>query len=100
MMSNPSTTARSPQWRSVQSAATMLGLTAAALRKALDRRAVRRPDGGIEAELDGVRGRKLGRLWRVSLSAAWSNPVHKTPDDAVSSPHREDAESDREGQRS
>ncbi len=63
------------QWLSVQSAADLLGLTAAALRKSLDRRAVRSPDGGVEADLDGVRGRKLGRLWRVALSAAWTLPL-------------------------
>jgi hypothetical protein len=57
----------SARWLSVQSAADILGLTPAALRKSLDRRAVRSPDGAIEAELDGVRGRKLGRLWRVNL---------------------------------
>jgi hypothetical protein len=62
------------RWISVQSAADLLGLTATALRKSLDRRAVRSADGGIEAELDGVRARKLGRLWRVTLSSAWTLP--------------------------
>jgi hypothetical protein len=62
------------RWISVQTAADLLGLTPAALRKSLDRRAVRSADGGIEAELDGVRARKLGRLWRVTLSTAWTLP--------------------------
>jgi hypothetical protein len=60
------------RWISVESAADLLGMTAPALRKALDRRAQRTADGGTEAELDGVRGRKLGRLWRVTLSPAWT----------------------------
>jgi hypothetical protein len=75
------------RWLSVQAAAEMLGLTAAALRKSLERRAVRTLEGGIEADIDGVRGRKLGRLWRVALSAAWSEPI------------RENAGSNREGGR-
>lgn len=62
----------SPIWVSVQTAAEILGLSAAALRKTLERRARRAADGAIEAELDGVRGRKLGRLWRVMLSSAWT----------------------------
>jgi hypothetical protein len=63
------------QWISLQSAAGLLGLSPAALRKSLDRRAARTPDGGIEAELDGVRARKLGCLWRVTLSPAWTVPI-------------------------
>ncbi len=50
----------------------MLDITPAALLRALERAAHRAGDGGIEAELDGVRGRKLGRRWRVSLSEAWT----------------------------
>jgi hypothetical protein len=37
----------------------------------LERRAVKAVDGGIEANVDGVRARKLGRLWRVRFSEAW-----------------------------
>lgn len=61
----------SARWTSIETAASTLGLSATALRKALERRARRAADGGTEAEIDGVRARKLGRLWRVSLSAAW-----------------------------
>ena len=86
------------RWISLQSAADLLGLTAAALRKSLDRRSVRTSDGGIEAELDGVRGRKLGRLWRVTLSCAWTVPtVTKTRVISASSQSTRD---DREGTRS
>lgn len=58
-------------WVSLSVAASLLGFSTEALRKQLDRRAKRVPDGGIEAELDSIRARKLGRLWRVQLSAAW-----------------------------
>ena len=59
------------RWMAVRDAANLLALTEEALRKALERAAVRAPDGGTEAHLDGVRGRKLGRRWRVQLSDAW-----------------------------
>ena len=62
------------RWISLPSAADLLGLTPEALRKTLDRRARKVADGGIEAALDGVRARKLGRLWRVALSEAWTAP--------------------------
>jgi hypothetical protein len=86
------------RWISLQSAADLLGLTAAALRKSLDRRAVRTSDGGIEAELDGVRGRKLGRLWRVTLSCAWTVPTI-TKARVISAPSQSTRD-DREGTRS
>jgi hypothetical protein len=86
------------RWLSLQSAADILGLTAAALRKSLDRRAVRSADGGIEAEIDGVRGRKLGRLWRVMLSPAWTVP--STPKVRVVSSASQSVRADREGTRS
>jgi hypothetical protein len=43
-----------------------------ALRKKLDRNSYLAPDGVVEASIDGVRGRKFGRLWRVSFSARWA----------------------------
>jgi hypothetical protein len=86
------------RWLSLHAAAELLGLTPAALRKSLDRRAMRRPDGGIEAEIDGVRGRKLGRLWRVTLSPAWT--VSTPPRAAVASTSSQSVRDDREGTRS
>jgi hypothetical protein len=86
------------RWISLQSAADLLGLTPAALRKALDRRAARAVDGGIEAELDGVRGRKLGRLWRVALSPAWMVP--STSAVRVGSASSQNVRDGREGPRS
>jgi hypothetical protein len=83
------------RWVSLQVAADILGLTAPALRKTLERRAVRAADGAIEAELDGVRGRKLGRLWRVMLSSAWT-----VRGDGVLSGASQNVRDDREGPRS
>lgn len=58
-------------WVSVAVAADRLGLSPDALGKAFNRHARKAPDGGTEANLDGVRARKFGRLWRVQFSAAW-----------------------------
>src|SRR5262249_41557923 len=99
-MSSRTSNASNTRCLSVRSAAAISGMTAAALRKALDRRAVQSPDGGIVAEIDGVHGRKLGRLWKVALSVAWSEPVHSAGRNGVSSSRREDPGSDREGGRS
>ena len=86
------------QWISLQSAADQLGLSAAALRKSFDRRAARASDGGIEAEIDGVRARKLGRLWRVTLSPAWTVPL--APKSRVFSTPSQSVRADRERPRS
>ena len=88
----------STRWLSVTAAAEILGLSPTALRKSLDRRAVRAADGGTEAELDGVRGRKLGRLWRVALSSAWAVPT--VPKNKGGSPTSQSMRADREGPRS
>ena len=85
-------------WLSVQSAVDILGLTPAALRKSLDRRAALTGDGGIEAEVYGVRGRKFGRLWRVMLSPAWTVP--SAPKVKVLSLPSQILRDDREGTRS
>lgn len=59
------------RWVSVDRAALVLDLTPAALRRSLERHAQRAPDGGVEANIDGVRARKFGRLWRVRFSERW-----------------------------
>ena len=61
-------------WVSLERAAVHLGMSAAALRKALERRAARAADGVTEATLDGVQARKFGRLWRVRFSERWGLP--------------------------
>jgi hypothetical protein len=81
-------------WLTVAQAAACLAMSADALRRALERRAVRAPDGGVEASWDGVRARKLGRLWRVLLSARWH-----AADGEVTSALRGGARDDREGNR-
>ncbi|HEU4535809.1 MAG TPA: hypothetical protein VFS00_16900 [Polyangiaceae bacterium] len=70
----PEPAARRPgpaAWVSLGTAAEHLGTSSDALRRLFERRAVRAADGGVEAHVDGVRARKLGRLWRVSLGPSW-----------------------------
>lgn len=81
MTSSPESVAR---WMSVEAAARFLDLSADALRRTIERHAVRGDGGGIEARIDGVIARKFGRLWRVKFSAAWTDST-----DAVDSAPRE-----------
>lgn len=67
----------SPRWVSTEVAAAFLGLTALALRRTLERSAERMPDGGVEANVDGVRARKFGRLWRVQFTGSWLSPTQE-----------------------
>ena len=60
-------------WMPLRAAAWSLGMTPGSLRKALERRAVRTTDGGIQAELDGLRARKLANRWLVSLGRNWAS---------------------------
>jgi hypothetical protein len=83
------------RWVSIERAAAFLGMNASALRKALERRAVRASDGGVEATLDGVRARKLGRLWRVRFSEAWGGPLSARV--VLQSGHRESDRNDQKG---
>ncbi|TKC98600.1 hypothetical protein [Polyangium fumosum] len=59
-------------WVSIKTAADFLDMSPDALRRSIERHAVRAPDGGIESNIDGVRARKFGRLWRVQFSSRWS----------------------------
>ncbi|MDI1484839.1 hypothetical protein [Polyangium sp. y55x31] len=61
-------------WVPLDRAAAHLGMNVGALRKTLERRAMRAADGGTEASVDGVRARKFGRIWRVRFSEAWGVP--------------------------
>ena len=71
---NPSLNDRPPaRWYALRDAAAILGLSPDGLRKQLERRAQRAPDGGTEAVIDGVRARKFSNRWRVSFGAAWSS---------------------------
>lgn len=60
------------RWMSVREAATVLGYGVVSLRRLLDRHSRRASDGGVEADVDGVRARKLGRNWRVLLGERWA----------------------------
>jgi hypothetical protein len=89
------------RWTSVEGAAEVLGMTPGALRKLLERNARRSEDGVTEAHINGVRARKLGRLWRVSLSAAWAAvPVAPRPKDGVERSPSQSVRDGREGSRS
>jgi hypothetical protein len=75
--SSPSTIRRGSskrRWLTVREAAAHLGYGVVSLRRLLDRHARRAPDGGVEAALDGLIGKKLGRSWRVTLGARWQPP--------------------------
>lgn len=67
----PSRRQPQPAWVSLRAAADFLSLEPGSLRRTFERRAKRVPDGGVEAELDGVVARKFGRLWRVRFSDSW-----------------------------
>jgi hypothetical protein len=89
------------RWTSLQAAADVLGMTPGALRKILERHARRGPDGVTEAQVNGVRARKLGRLWRVRLSAAWIDPELAGPRNPKHAhPSSQSVRKDREGPRS
>lgn len=60
-----------PRWLAVREAAELLSVTPAALRRRIERNAKRSRSGQVEANIDGVRARKFGRLWRVRLDDGW-----------------------------
>ena len=60
------------RWYALRDAAEILGLSAGALRKLLERRAQPARDGVYEAHVDGVRARKFTNRWRVSFGEAWN----------------------------
>lgn len=63
---------RSPlRWYRLREAAAILDVSPEALRKQFERKARRVPDGGTEADVDGVRARKFANRWRVSFGDAW-----------------------------
>lgn len=71
-MSDSSSTNQGPRgWVCVRTAAEFLGTSPDALRRSIERHVFLGPDGVIEANIDGVRARKLGGRWRVKLGDAW-----------------------------
>jgi len=66
------------RWMDAEAAAEILGLSVVTLRRALERNARAEADGATVARVDGITGRKLGRLWRVQLDARWmSIPIEQ-----------------------
>lgn len=59
------------RWYTLSDAAERLALSVDALRRQIERRAQRAPDGVIEANINSIRFRKFGRLWRVSFGQRW-----------------------------
>ena len=59
------------QWFSIRTVATVIGYEPVPLRRLIERHARKGPDGTIEAVVDGLRARKLGRTWRVQLGERW-----------------------------
>ncbi len=64
-------------WLGIQRAAELLDEDPESLRKKLERAAKRTPEGHVESEIDGVRGRKFARLWKVQLPPGWASPVSR-----------------------
>ena len=93
------TAAAVTRWTSLQSAADVLGMSPGALRKVLERNARKGADGVTEAQVNGVRARKLGRLWRVTLSAAWGEGL-AAPGSTKESRPSQSVRDDRDGDRS
>ena len=63
------------RWMGIEDAAGILGVPVVSLRRTLERHATKGPDGSVEARVDGIVARKLGRLWRVALDPAWMKPT-------------------------
>jgi hypothetical protein len=59
------------QWYALRDAAEILSTSPEALRKQFERRARLTADGGVEADVDGVRARKFANRWRVCFGDAW-----------------------------
>jgi len=60
------------KWHTLTDAAEFLSLNPDALRRQLERHAIRAKDGGTEAHIDGVRARKFANRWRVSFGESWA----------------------------
>ena len=60
------------RWCTLLEAADRLAMSPDALRRQLERHAIRVKDGGTEAHIDGVRARKFANRWRVSFGESWA----------------------------
>jgi hypothetical protein len=59
------------EWLTSTDAAEFLKTTPSALRKKFER-AIKKTGGGMEAHIDGVRARKFGGRWLVSVGPEWT----------------------------
>jgi len=60
-----------PRWISIREAAKLVSYSEVSFRRLIERHARRGVDGTIESSIDGIRARKLGRIWRVQLGKEW-----------------------------
>jgi hypothetical protein len=67
------------RWYSVPRWAALYGSKPATLRKQLKRHARQLDDGSTEASVGPLRGRMLGKLWRVSHATAPAQPGPRQP---------------------
>ncbi len=66
------------RWMAPEAAAEILGLSVVTLRRTLERNARAEPGEATIARVDGITGRKVGRLWRVQLDARWmGSPIEQ-----------------------
>jgi len=66
------------RWMAPEAAAEILGLSVVTLRRTLERNARAEPGEATIARVDGIIGRKIGRLWRVQLDARWiGSPIEQ-----------------------
>jgi hypothetical protein len=63
------------RWMGIDEAAHILGVPVVSLRRTIERNARKHPNGSVDARVDGIVARKLGRLWRVVLDPAWMRPT-------------------------
>lgn len=70
-MGQTATNRRPLLWYPLRDAANILGVSPEALRKQFERKARRTADGGVEADVDGVRARKFANRWRVAFGESW-----------------------------
>lgn len=59
-------------WLGIHRAAELLDESPESLRKKLERASRKGPDGQVEADLNGIRGRMLGRRWKIHIPAGWA----------------------------
>jgi len=80
------------RWYPLRDAAPLLGVSVGARRKLLERRAVKATDGGVEANVDGVKARKFANRWRSRWGPRGRSDRDATERDAVILCERQDGD--------